>query len=408
MLLHLDELVAQLSVALDAVEGDLVGASAYHGKRVAMLCLRMGIHLGFGQEKLLALACCALMHDSALTEYILSERPGREQALNLKSHCRLGQRNIELLPLGEDADGLVLYHHERADGKGPFGLGEGEFPLGAGVIALADQLDVAYHLNRRGPKDLPEMRGFVSANAESRFCRDAAAALLAVLDEGLLAGLSDARIPDSLAQNLPVMVRELSNGAALGLATMVGRIIDYKSTFTRKHSVQIANKSWIMSGVYDVDVDRRCRLYLAAALHDVGKLFIPSSILEKPGALTPEEFGVIKNHVSRTWELLRPVTGLEEVAVWAADHHEKLDGSGYPFGKTASGLDFFSRLLACLDIYQAVSEERPYHPRRAHAETMAVLRQMAGRGQLDGGIADSLDSLAALGDDDAPDPALPS
>ncbi|WP_461249109.1 HD-GYP domain-containing protein, partial [Treponema sp. R6D11] len=96
---------------------------------------------------------------------------------------------------------------------------------------------------------------------------------------------------------------------------------------------------------YGYEPQDLAELYLAASLHDLGKLAIPSAILEKPGKLTDEEFNVIKKHVYLTWELLNDVEGFETICRWASDHHEKLDGYGYSFGKKAVELDFNSRLL---------------------------------------------------------------
>jgi HD-GYP domain-containing protein (c-di-GMP phosphodiesterase class II) len=87
------------------------------------------------------------------------------------------------------------------------------------------------------------------------------------------------------------------------------------------------------------------------------------------------------------------VTGVQTCAL--PIYHEKLDGSGYPFGKKAEELDFNSRLMACIDIYQAVSEERPYHPERDHQSTMKILHDMAEKGQVDAGIVKDMDK--ALG-----------
>jgi HD-GYP domain-containing protein (c-di-GMP phosphodiesterase class II) len=122
------------------------------------------------------------------------------------------------------------------------------------------------------------------------------------------------------------------------------------------------------------------------------------AILEKPDKLTNEEFHIITDHVLQTYELLKNIDGFELICAWASNHHEKLDGSGYPFGKKAVDLDFNSRLMACIDIYQAVSEERPYHPQRNHADTMAILYDMAGKGFIDSGITADLDRYLAVYD----------
>ena len=97
-------------------------------------------------------------------------------------------------------------------------------------------------------------------------------------------------------------------------------------------------------------------MYLAGALHDIGKAAIGNDILEKPGRLTDEEFSKMKNHAGYTYLILSQAEGMEDIRDWAALHHEKLDGTGYPFGKTADELNRQERIMACIDIYQALME----------------------------------------------------
>lgn len=406
MKLYLNEIIAQISIALDAVEQDLLGASTFHGARIGLYCLKMAKSLNFSDMDALYLSYCAMLHDNALTEYILSERPGKEQVKNLKSHCVIGESNMRFLPMGDSIQNYILYHHERPDGKGPFGLIGTEIPLAPALIAIADQVDVAFHLQKRTAKDLPKIAEWITSKIDVLFLPEAAQAAIQVLDETLLMTMKNDTIQRSLMKALsPNVLISLTSKELVMLSGMVSKIIDYKSSFTRKHSLQIANKAWFICKERDYDEDKSACIYLAASLHDVGKLMIPSSILEKPGELTSEEYEIIKSHVRYTWDILGQITGFEEIARWSAYHHEKLDGSGYPFGLKAADLDPISRLMACLDIYQAVSEARPYHPKRGHRETMEVLYHMAQNGLIDAEIVAECDSsLSKLHDQDAPLP----
>jgi HD-GYP domain-containing protein (c-di-GMP phosphodiesterase class II) len=188
---------------------------------------------------------------------------------------------------------------------------------------------------------------------------------------------------------------DLDDQVVLNLGELVSHIIDYKSPFTRRHSTGIAEKAWIMGKRYDYDHTRLAELFLAASIHDIGKLATPTAILEKPDKLDDQEFAIIKEHVYHTYKLLENIQGFEQIRDWASNHHEKLDGSGYPFGKKAAELDFNSRLIACIDIYQAVSEERPYHPARDHGSAMQILFDMAQKGQIDADIVQDMDKTLA-------------
>ena len=390
----MDTLVQVLAHALDMVEIAYLGASTNHGKRIAVLCAAMGRHLGMDEQELSNLISCALLHDNALTEYILLKTGREEDAVYLGAHCEIGQRNIEILPFKGNINGFILYHHERADGQGPFKMSEGYYPLAAELIATADMIDVERHLQRIAPTLLPILRESINEDIQRRFTGRAGNALLAVLDEDMLASLQNDYIEQTIRRSVPPWTIEADDPALIPIAELIARIIDYKSKFTRLHTQQIANRAWIMAEYYGYDLTTKIQLYLAAALHDIGKLAVPSEVLEKPGKLNDEEFKIIQTHIVQTRNTLSALEGQEQIIEWASNHHEKLDGRGYPLGKTAADLDFNSRLMACIDIYQAVSEERPYHPSRSHAETMSVLNSMAEK-SVDPVIVRDMDKVMA-------------
>ncbi|MDR0935426.1 MAG: HD domain-containing protein [Oscillospiraceae bacterium] len=380
MSLRLDQLIRAIADALDIVESELLGATTNHGRRIAALCAVMARDFGLSETEISALATCALFHDSALSE-----------APAMPRHCELGQRNIELLPLGTDVSGYILYHHEHADGSGVFSKREGEYPLGAELIAIADISDVENRFQNTRDLDALLRR----TERDPRFTKRAAYALCSVLSDELLEKLRDENIAATDELLIPAWNIQPDDAALMKIAELAAHIIDYKSEFTRRHTSQIANRSWLMGEFYDFSRAEKARLFLAAALHDLGKLAIPPEVLEKAGKLTDEEFITIKSHVSQTRKLLKGVEGLEEIREWAGNHHEKLNGKGYPRGLDASRLDFNSRLIACIDVYQAVSEARPYHGQRTHGETMAILQRMAADGGLDADIVSDMDTVMA-------------
>jgi HD-GYP domain-containing protein (c-di-GMP phosphodiesterase class II) len=312
---------------------------------------------------------------------------------------------VDTLKIHANIHGFVLYHHERADGAGPFKKKAGQYPMGAEIIHIADSVDVANHLQKFPEARLPEIREFIAGNIGLDYTERAADAMLNVLDEEMLFSLRNDRILETACRFMPPWTVDLEEDVILNLAGFISRIIDYKSVFTRRHSAQIAGKAWFMGGYYGYDLTQRTQVYLAASFHDIGKISTPVMILEKPGKLTAEEFRIIQDHARITHELLNGIEGFEQICDWASNHHEKLDGTGYAFGKKAEELDFNSRLIACLDIYQAVSEERPYHPRRDHAAAMEILYPMGDRGFLDSSIIKNLDeALAEYSGQDLPPP----
>ncbi len=265
----------------------------------------------------------------------------------------------------------------------------------AALIAAADSVDVAYQLQNVPAANLEALRGKISANAGLYSTKAAAGILLDVMDAGMLEKLRDGNISSTMDKSLPRWEVDLCDPSVIKIAGFISHIIDFKSMFTRKHTSQIANRAWLMAGYYGYSKEDKAALFLASSLHDIGKIAVPVEVLEKNGPLNDDEFQIIKSHVRLTHDWLCNIPGFEIIKNWASNHHEKINGLGYSFGKPGEELDFNSRLIACIDIYQAVSEERPYHSARSHEETMPVLYGMAAKNLIDKKIVKDIDDIMA-------------
>jgi HD-GYP domain-containing protein (c-di-GMP phosphodiesterase class II) len=138
-------------------------------------------------------------------------------------------------------------------------------------------------------------------------------------------------------------------------------------------------------------------MIIAGNLHDIGKLVIPGVILEKPGKLTPEEFAVIKSHTYYSYYVINTIGGLQQIAKWAAYHHEKLNGHGYPFHCKEDEIDTGARIMAVADIFTAISEDRPYRKGMNQKEIYATIRKLSDEKALDSRIVELLfDHYAAV------------
>ncbi len=386
MLIQRTKLLAVLSEALDSVEQELVGVTDHHAKRVAWLCMCMGRKIGMPEEDLSYLAVSALLHDSALNKYRTDYASGMAKAGAVKGHCIAGEENLRLVPGCETEKRFVLYHHECADGSGPFGKGEDETPLGAQLIHIADIADRSMSLGKLKPEDLPALREYIEKQKGRLFGAQICDLFLSIVSEELLQMLSEENIVHTAAE-IPDMICETD---MRGLSGLFARIIDYKSPFTKDHSVGLAEKAEAMARYYDWGEKTAEQLYCAGALHDIGKLLVKKDVLEKPGKLDQEEYKHIQSHAYETFRLLSKLEGLGQITDWASFHHEKLNGKGYPFGKTAEELDEKARLLACLDIYQALTEDRPYKAGMSHQKAVSILQELAEKGELDSRIVQDI------------------
>jgi putative nucleotidyltransferase with HDIG domain len=137
-------------------------------------------------------------------------------------------------------------------------------------------------------------------------------------------------------------------------------VIDAKSHYTYRHSVGVASAAVQISDELGLAPNSVTMVRRAALLHDIGKLSVSNSILEKPGKLTASEWSVMKLHPVYTQKILKIISGFDHLAFIAGAHHERLDGKGYPNGLTGQELPLPARILCVADVYQALTEERPY------------------------------------------------
>lgn len=164
--------------------------------------------------------------------------------------------------------------------------------------------------------------------------------------------------------------------------SLISRVIDFRSPFTAMHSAGVAATAKELARLAGMSEDDVMMMEVAGNLHDIGKLRVPNSILEKPGKPTDDEFNVMREHSYYTNMILQDVDGFEKIRKWAAYHHEKLNGKGYPFHLNADQLDEGSRIMAVADIFSAITEVRPYRAGMNKDQVIRVLTENVERGEI--------------------------
>lgn len=165
--------------------------------------------------------------------------------------------------------------------------------------------------------------------------------------------------------------------------------MEAKDIYLRGHSQRVAALAASIAEQLSLPADVVEQVRLAGRLHDVGKIGIQESILNKPGALTPEEFDHVKDHVRIGMEILAPLSHLNEVLTFVHHHHEHWDGSGYPQGLSGTGISIGGRILAAADAFDALTSQRAYREPIATEDTVAYLGGHVGR-LLDPEVYDAL------------------
>ena len=190
---------------------------------------------------------------------------------------------------------------------------------------------------------------------------------------------------NTMSEELEQFVEDLKRAAEenralfLGSIQMLAGAVDEKDPYTRGHSDRVSRESLMIGKELNLDVPFMETLRISAQLHDVGKIGIEDHILKKPGALTAEEFEVMKTHTTKGANILRPVTQLAEMLPGIELHHEALDGRGYPYGLTGDQIPLLARVIAVADTFDALTTNRPYQHAHTPEEAFKINQNLAGK-----------------------------
>ena len=189
----------------------------------------------------------------------------------------------------------------------------------------------------------------------------------------------------------------------LGSIQMLAGAVDEKDPYTRGHSDRVTRYSVMIArqlGIYEdyIEIVR-----ISAQLHDVGKIGIEDRILKKPGALTPEEFEVMKTHTTKGANILRPVAQLKDMIPGIELHHESLDGRGYPHGLKGEDIPLLPRIIAVADTFDALTTTRPYQQAYDPKEALNIIRNLSGK-RLDPNAVTALCAIYERGEIRVPRP----
>ena len=180
----------------------------------------------------------------------------------------------------------------------------------------------------------------------------------------------------------------------MGSIQMLAGAVDEKDPYTRGHSDRVTRYSLLIAKEMAQSDEFMETLRISAQLHDVGKIGIEDHILKKPGALTEEEFEVMKTHTTKGANILRPVTQLAEMLPGIELHHEALDGRGYPYGLQGDQIPLLPRVIAVADTFDALTTNRPYQQAHTPDQALQIIKNLAGK-RLDPQAVDAL--LAVYG-----------
>ncbi len=314
------------------------------------------------------------------------------ELINFAEHCVIGENNTKEFPFLTKQENVILYHHENFDGSGLFGKKADEIPLFAQLISFADTLDTNFDLLKISFDKKELILNYVIENENILFSKKIVETFKILSESFLFWGdLEYFDEVNPLEKILPNFSIEVSLEKFLSITKIFSKIIDGKSKFTAKHSVDLEEKSLKLVEYFNLDEETKLKIQIASNLHDIGKLGTPNAILDKEGSLTNQELFEIKKHAYLTHSILSKLENFNDITKWASAHHEKLDGSGYPFGLTSNELGLEERIVSCLDFYQALVEDRPYRNSMSHNDAISILRKNLSDYKIDIDIVNAID-----------------
>lgn len=438
--IRLSEVLAALSRALDLTEGQALG----HSVRTCMIGMRLGSEIGLDEEARTALYYGLLLKDAGCSSNAarMSAMFGTDdrvvkpamKLVDWHDRVRLAVRTALTVGHGESIGKRLSYFlgiartpnmtreimqircdrgaeialglgfpeatantirslDEHWNGQGyPKGLRGDAIPLLARIANLAQVVDV--HVREHGVG--AAMR--VARQRSGRWFDPALVKRLVAWERDVewWQELDDPELAERVIGIEPSLdPRRLGEDDLDVVARSFADIIDAKSPYTFRHSSNVADFAVGIGEQLGFDGDTQRRLRRAGLLHDIGKLGVSNRILDKPGKLTAEERVEIERHPLYTWEILLRVPAFADFAWTAALHHEKLDGSGYPWKIDGRGLDMPARVLAVADMYEALVADRPYRAGMTPADALGILRREAGS-RLCPQAVEGLESLLSL------------
>ena len=309
----------------------------------------------------------------------------------VETRARRGEEIVRRLGFNDGVARAVGSLDERWDGSGrPHGLSGSGIPVLSRVIAVAQFLEVHATVN-----------GAHQAGLDTRRCRakrldpqftDAACDLEPELARW--GALDDASLRREVREVEPGDAALLAGPGTLDcIAAGFADVVDAKSPYTAQHSSRVCGYALTIADRLGFNAEDRAELNRAALLHDIGKLSVPNSILDKPGPLDAEEWEIVRLHPYYTQRILEHIRGFERLAIVAALHHERLDGRGYFHGLSGDQIPRASQVIATADIYDALTTARPYRPALPQDVAIKLMERDRGNGLLPECLDALIDSL---------------
>jgi putative nucleotidyltransferase with HDIG domain len=374
------DLIMSLSTAIDLLSPRLSG----HHMRVAYISSVLARNLRIDGEERRQLVIAATLHDiGAFSE---AERIDllRFEADDNSAHAIIGYEFLRRFRLFGEIARIIRFHHfDWKMGRGASWSGE-PVPRTSHLLHLADRIDVAIDPSAHILSQAAKIRERIDAGAGAKFRPEFVESFRELSSfESFWLDLTYPHIDMFLSRDTALGSLVLSIEELGELALAFCHLIDFKSPFTATHSTGVSAAAAAIARLCGFSEIEQREMGVAGLLHDLGKLALPAEILNKPAALTDEEFSKVRSHAYYSKRMLEHIHDISSIVGWGCAHHERMDGDGYPFHESEDELPLGARIVAVADVLTALSEDRPYRRGMAKGEVLRILSEMGDAGKLD-------------------------
>ncbi len=376
---YLLDLIKGISKALDYVSSTVTG----HHRRVGIASAVMSKELGLNATDTTDLVMAALLHDIGAFSLDL-KLDGLDFDADLTEHSFMGYRLLRDHPLLERASQIVRFHHTSwKDLQEKHENIDQQTRFLSNILNLMDRVDV---LGKVGTNifDRTQIRNVISSYSNALYDERAVQTFMtASTDDRFWEKVKDQETPLRDLIDVEYDDPQIPRDQLIDFSGFFSHIIDFRSRHTATHSQGVAETAVQLAKLASMNSFDQKKMRLAGNLHDIGKLAVPLHLLDKPAKLDPKEYEVVQNHAVVCETVIRSIPGLEDVADWACQHHERLNGKGYPHGLVGKEISLGSRIMAVADVYTAITEDRPYRNGMSEEKAHTTLNSMAHAGFLD-------------------------
>jgi HD-GYP domain-containing protein (c-di-GMP phosphodiesterase class II) len=372
--------VISIANAVDHIDARI----SNHHKRVAYIASQIACVMHATQKSQYDLMLAGLLHDIGTLS--IGEHIGLlnyDDSAASHHHCEVGFQLLNKFRHFFKVSTIIRHHHTqfiqyRESAMAP------SIPMESLLLYMADRVDSL--IDNRQPilEQVDHIVATIARDAGTRFNPEHVDAFseLAWREEFWL-DVASPSLEKVLLNNCRNYSVEMDDDDLLDFAELFAHIIDFRSPFTATHSSGVASTASVLANLVGFSESECQKIKTAGYLHDIGKLAIPINILEKNGKLTSTEFRTIKSHAYYTNRILEPLQGMDEIRIWAAMHHERLDGNGYPGRSPSISIPLGSRIIAVADVFTALLESRPYRSPLTKKEVQNKLMDLVSHNALD-------------------------